>query len=810
MMTYLIIGSFLIACACILWLKSSSSKDILLNSSNKSDPIKKSPRIIGDRFLILAATELIVTLKLEPVLENIRETLGLSDENWKKDALPFLHNYIEFVQRLPASESHHHAGDGGLIKHTLDVAIIALTMSKNQSWPPMAPTEEIAQKTAVWKFGIMTAAIMHDVGKTLTGFKVALFTDFDSEPDENNFWLPDTGSMKETGKKYYSVSFPDKKTAYHVHAEIAWTFFQALVPNHVRQWIVDTDSKLVVELRNYLSGMKSNACFHEIITNADMASVSRDLREGSRQKFASAKRTPLIETIMETLKEMLSERGAFFSIATTSGGDLFRQGDYVYMVAKNVPDKVREYLKSNNSKSAPSFPSDNQRIFDTLLEYGAAEKNSVDASKAIINLNIVFTRHDGEVKDMEFSVLKFHINKIYPDPDHYPTEFKGVLIELDKASRKNQKKTEPENFEQNNTEAVINTTQIQENQTLAEADHSEPVQITDAELKDIADFKIIPTGELKNEPTFNIEVGNIDSVLKTFNLMDVANEDEDESQEEIQKPAIESLLTIPNVNPSELIEQTNRSSIKPRKESIQNNSKKSKKTLEELFGQSSKVKPRKPESNVLDTQDLAAAGKSEIIQNRLDTLAQMPRPVHVESKNKQLAEASLADVQSLVTSDFESDESKDQTQENKPRNTVEASRNEIGLKFINWLATGLSEGRILYNDSNAPIHFIDKGMLLVTPAIFREFSGGFFNKNDPSCLGKQAQSGFESLKLHERTKRTALHHAIATKSENKLLFTCYFIPERNLKHIIQPASRPENNVAIGLKEDLLTTIKPRG
>lgn len=48
--------------------------------------------------------------------------------------MPFLlEKYIAFVQRLPASESHHHAGDGGLVRHTLDVAALALVASTSQS-----------------------------------------------------------------------------------------------------------------------------------------------------------------------------------------------------------------------------------------------------------------------------------------------------------------------------------------------------------------------------------------------------------------------------------------------------------------------------------------------------------------------------------------------------------------------------------------------------------------------------------------------------------------------------------------------------
>ena len=99
---------------------------------------ESTAKIVGDRFRLLDEEELIYELGLAPSIALIKTNLGFSNENWKKDALPLIHNIIRFAQRLPASESHHHAGDGGLIKHTLDVAAMSLLASNAKSWPPGA------------------------------------------------------------------------------------------------------------------------------------------------------------------------------------------------------------------------------------------------------------------------------------------------------------------------------------------------------------------------------------------------------------------------------------------------------------------------------------------------------------------------------------------------------------------------------------------------------------------------------------------------------------------------------------------------
>nr|WP_231410581.1 TraI domain-containing protein [Neisseria meningitidis] len=174
---------------------------------------------------------------------------------------------------------------------------------------------------------------------------------------------------------------------------------------------------------------KDGSPLEQLIKNADMTSVSRDLRSGSRQRFSTAKRKPFIETIMETLKEMLSDRGVHFSIATTAGGDLFRKSDRIYLMSKNVPDYIRQYLRKNQHPAAGSFPADNQRIFDTLFEYRAVIPPENDPHRAINHIEVEFTRMDGEKIRNIFSVLCFNAKTLYPDGD-YPTEFLGNLSEV--------------------------------------------------------------------------------------------------------------------------------------------------------------------------------------------------------------------------------------------------------------------------------------------------------------------------------------------------------------------------------------------
>ncbi|HGH6872131.1 TPA: MobH family relaxase [Neisseria meningitidis] len=750
--------------------------------------------IVNDRFRILNAHELIQVLDLSPQISGIKMNLGLSDENWSKDALPFLEKYIAFVQRLPASESHHHAGDGGLVRHTLDVAALALVASTSQSWPPNAKTEEIAKKTAVWRYGIMCAALLHDVGKTVTGFQVELFDSAISL--EKLLWLPDTGSMAESGKLYYRVEFPDAKSAYSTHAEIAWTFFQALVPSHVRQWLATTDPNLMITLRNYLSGKKDGSPLEQLIKNADMTSVSRDLRSGSRQRFSTAKRKPFIETIMETLKEMLSDRGVHFSIATTAGGDLFRKSDRIYLMSKNVPDYIRQYLRKNQHPAVGSFPADNQRIFDTLFEYRAVIPPENDPHRAINHIEVEFTRMDGEKIRNIFSVLCFNAKTLYPDGD-YPTEFLGNLSEVsakkeipdvvvseDKVSTQTQ---DAEDSSVTMTKDKMDFLSIQpviaEQPPLPEKNQTETANTAFDNSKNTA----APAKNKSSESEKAKELGysTIDNLIENFNLIEADSEQTESTNSEAETAENAVNLVQENIR----VEVKTETEDKPRAEvketetdnspkTIKSGTKASRKKLADLFADNRKpigktaepepecaqIKTTETVTHQIDSEavplpesESAQNGMRELEQLRLREPTSSPRPVQVMDDSEGLdslasGAKNMAELEAIVSERNLKKQSETESTE-IVEDSVKAKHMEArdrGMQFLRWLADGLGDGSIAVNRSGATVHFIEQGMLLVTPAVFRDYAGGVFNKSDTESLGPLTQKGFEVACKNEK------------------------------------------------------------
>ena len=401
------------------------------NELNPNDTIIEPalPEVMGDRFRILSGKELIDCLNLNSYINSVKESLSLSDETWPIDALPFIHNYIEFVQRLPASENHHHAGDGGLIKHTLEVAHYALRAAKASSWPPQATTEDKNSKSTAWLYGIFIAAMLHDVGKTRSNYKITLFPEAESKKGFE--WVSDIGTMSEAGAKYYTVGFHDQAAPHDLHGKIAWMYFLKLVRSSTRAWLAKQDPALIETLRDYLTTSKNDPkrdsiAFHKLIVLGDQKSTKEDLRFGSRQRFKTAIRPATNEILMQASRSIMADLHYYgLNVAVPeSGGSVFRKGDYVFITSHTFIEAVYKYVKETH-KGEYNLPTDPYRLMDTFLEYGMVIPTPVNPNRCVITIEHSCNKEGSKKKLNSLTTICFAHKLLYSDPSKVPAEYQG-------------------------------------------------------------------------------------------------------------------------------------------------------------------------------------------------------------------------------------------------------------------------------------------------------------------------------------------------------------------------------------------------
>lgn len=404
---------------------------------------------------VQSSEQLLASLRASDALEALWRQSHLAQPVWQRDLLPAIHRHAEFVQLMPASESHHHAHVGGLLAHTLEMTLAAVTWRNGHLLPAGATIEQIDEERDVWTYVVFFATLLHDIAKPLTDLRVQWRAAQMPEPLR---WTPVAGSLVQLahGRRdaEYLVEFTPKSLRdYGAHSRLAVTLLGQIAPPSALSFMARTPQAMEA-LVHYLSGLDKTSLVARIVSRADQASTQKALLSGSRARFETATSVPLIELLMNALKSMLRS-GTALPLNRSGAAGWVYDGS-VWLVAKRVADGVRAWIRQHAPDESIPGDSKNDRLFDTWQEYGCIQPNP-HTGQAV--WYVVVHGHgvpaaaasgqseegadagqgaaeEGAAYSHSLTVLRFPLARLYDDPAQYPPEMGGRIEVRDKRPSK--------------------------------------------------------------------------------------------------------------------------------------------------------------------------------------------------------------------------------------------------------------------------------------------------------------------------------------------------------------------------------------
>ena len=293
---------------------------------------------------VLSYSELVQSTGTAGALARAQADSGLNTATWAEWIDPVLRSVAELVQLLPASEAHHHAQPGGLWIHTCETLNFAIRYRDAFVLPPAHEADDVAKLKHIWTAGVIVGALLHDVGKTETDFRIRLYG-----PDcDGASWSAMAGTMQAAGATHYAVDFPrEQERDYRAHQRLGGILLQRLVPPKALRRI-STDRMLLKSLLQYLlNEATADNPIAKIVSHAEVESVRANLMNGPRTRFASARAVPLIERLMDALRRMLAEGGKLPLNRPGAAGYVFN-GE-IWFAAARLANAVRDNLVEHES-----------------------------------------------------------------------------------------------------------------------------------------------------------------------------------------------------------------------------------------------------------------------------------------------------------------------------------------------------------------------------------------------------------------------------------------------------------------------------
>ncbi|VAX07790.1 hypothetical protein MNBD_GAMMA26-88 [hydrothermal vent metagenome] len=167
---------------------------------------------------------------------------------------------------------------------------------------------------------------------------------------------------------------------------------------------------------------------------------------------------------------------------------------------------------------------------------------------------------------------------------------------------------------------------------------------------------------------------------------------------------------------------------------------------------------------VLAAKSPDASAKGETTESRTDSNEMGDTPPTTTVQASPLNEEPIPPL-------FAPAEDKLEDQEEVHEGTTEASiplcetdpggHKDAGEQFLTWLQAGLASGDIIVNDVRARVHVVPEGILIVSPAVFKDFA----HQSDHEW--NHIQKRFQKLGLHEKTPQGTNIHSYHTIGERK-------------------------------------------
>ena len=87
---------------------------------------------------------------------------------------------------------------------------------------------------------------------------------------------------------------------------------------------------------------------------------------------------------------------------------------------------------------------------------------------------------------------------------------------------------------------------------------------------------------------------------------------------------------------------------------------------------------------------------------------------------------------------------------------VAGAASDAARRFMGWVQQGLADGSLRNNEAAALVHFVDEGMLLVSPRIFKEFARRF-GEDGHGCVGAAGDDAHTGKSIQRQVLRAGWH-----------------------------------------------------
>lgn len=271
---------------------------------------------------------------------------------------PSMLRLAEFVQLLPASQSHHHRGAGGLLRHSLEVGLWALQQTEGKLIRGVITPQKRRLIEPRWRLAAFLGGICHDLGKVLTDFTV-------TDRAGGLKWRPYMQGLyqwaDENKVERYFMHWTDGRGKNHTN--VSGTLIESVVSRKTLDWIGEGSTEVMIWLTESLNNNPgSTNQIHNFVVKADQLSVERDLKSMGAAMAGYEIGVPIERYLADIMRRLVQE--GLWRINEPSARVWSIEGT-TYLVWPMAGEEIARRTRDEDIAGLPKTP---DGILDMLVE----------------------------------------------------------------------------------------------------------------------------------------------------------------------------------------------------------------------------------------------------------------------------------------------------------------------------------------------------------------------------------------------------------------------------------------------------------
>lgn len=292
------------------------------------------------------------------LIERIADTAIALPAQFERYYLSAIERFARFAHLLPASQSHHHRGAGGLLRHSIEVGLWALQSADKVLLDAAKTPSQRREMEPRWQLAVFLAALCHDAGKPVTDLIV-------TNKDRTAIWKPIKEDLyawaMKNGIEAYFLDWREGRA--RQHTALSNLIADRIIGAETLEWIEEGGTELIVWLVESLTCNPSPTnLIHDLVIKADQTSVERDLKTLGVAMAGYDLGVPVERHLTDIMRRFIKE-GVW--LINEPGARLWNIGGNIYLVWPAAGEEIARQVREDGIPGIPRTP---DGILDMLVE----------------------------------------------------------------------------------------------------------------------------------------------------------------------------------------------------------------------------------------------------------------------------------------------------------------------------------------------------------------------------------------------------------------------------------------------------------